>query len=643
LHTRVEPIALERDADGTPFAPTYGDVYHARAGAFAQARHVFLGGNDLPARWAGRAAFTILETGFGLGTNFLATWQAWRDDPERPARLHFVSIEKHPIRATDLLDVHADVPGIGPLARAVARQWPLPLPGLHRLDFEDDRVTLTLAFGDISDVLPALRLGADAFYLDGFAPARNPAMWSAPVLRSLGRLARDGATCATWTVARDVLDGLRTAGFVPEKRPGFATKREMLAARFAPAYRVRRHAPPAVVAWPERSAVVVGAGLAGAHTAAALARRGWRVTVVDRHATPAAETSANPAGALHPVVTRDDSVLARLSRAGFFLARRVLDRHPDAALAARCGFIECAVDAGGHARQRATAEMLGFPPQFVRCVDAAEASVIVGQPVAHGGLWYPEAGWVRPARLCATLLAAHDARVRFVGAREVSRLVAVDDGWRLDDATGAAIASAPVVVLAPGHGLAALAGQSTLRPDAVRGQLTLVPVSQCRPPATIVGGDGYCMPAIDGTVVVGASYDDDADPAPRQAVDDTNLARIAQLMPGFPGGAAPRDLAARVGFRSVAVDRLPVIGAALDEPAALADPAAFASAHCRDLPRRPGLHVAGALASRGLVNAALAGETIASLVEGEPPPIEGDLLDAIDPARLALRTRRRAR
>lgn len=642
MHTRVEPIALERDADGTPFAPAYGDVYHARAGAFAQARHVFLGGNELPSRWAGRDAFTILETGFGLGTNFLATWQAWRDDPQRPARLHFVSIEKHPIRAIDLLDVHVDDPAIAPLARALARQWPLPLPGLHRLAFEDDRVTLTLALGDVTDVLPALRLGADAFFLDGFAPARNAAMWSAPVLRSLARLARDDATCATYTVARDVIDGLRAAGFVPQKRPGFGTKRDMLVARFAPAWRVRRHAPPAAATWPERSAVVVGAGLAGAHVAAALARRGWAVTVVDRHATQAAETSANPAGALHPVVTRDDNVLARLSRAGFFLARQALDRHADAALAARCGFIECAVDAAEHARQHATIEALGFPAGFVRCVDAAAASVIAGQTVAHGGLWYPEAGWVRPARWCSALLAQGD-RVRFVGGREVAHLAATGDAWRLHDASGAVIASAPVVVLAAGHGLAALAGQSTLRPDVVRGQLTLVPVARCRPPAAIVGGDGYCLPAIDGSVVVGASYDDDDDPAPRRAVDDANLARAAQLLPGFAADGASNDVAGRVGFRSVAVDRLPVTGAALDEPAARADPAAFASAHCLDLPRRRGLYVAGALASRGLANAALAGETIASLVAGEPPPIEADLLDAIDPARLALRTRRRSR
>lgn len=95
--TPLQPARLEFAADGTPYSAAFGDVYHSAHGGPAQARHVFLGGNDLPRRWQGRDRFVILETGFGLGLNFLAAWQAWQDDPQRCRRLHFVSFEKHPL------------------------------------------------------------------------------------------------------------------------------------------------------------------------------------------------------------------------------------------------------------------------------------------------------------------------------------------------------------------------------------------------------------------------------------------------------------------------------------------------------------------------------------------------------------------
>ncbi|MGH9938289.1 MAG: tRNA (5-methylaminomethyl-2-thiouridine)(34)-methyltransferase MnmD, partial [Blastocatellia bacterium] len=231
------------DADGTPFSPEYGDVYHSAESGPGQARHVFLGGNDLPARWSGARVFTVLEAGFGLGLNFLATWAAWCVDPGRPQRLHFVSVEKHPFAREGLAELHAHYPEFKSLAAQLQAAWPLPLPGLHRLHFENGRVTLTLALADVADILPKLRLAADAIYLDGFAPDRNPDMWTPAMMKALARLCRPGATAATYATARAVRDALAAAGFVPELRPGFGRKRHMLAARFSPP-RPPRHAPP---------------------------------------------------------------------------------------------------------------------------------------------------------------------------------------------------------------------------------------------------------------------------------------------------------------------------------------------------------------------------------------------------------------
>ena len=198
------PARLAFAADGTPVSEDYGDVYHSAGGGMAQARHVFLQGNGLPGRWQGRRAFTILETGFGFGLSFLATWRAWREDAARSERLHFVSIEKHPFAAGDLEVLFRQLPELKNESTQLIARWPMLLPGMHRIEFEGGNVVLTLFLGDVADGLPQLQLAADAFFLDGFSPPKNPEMWSPPLLRHLGRLAAPGATLATWSVAAPV-------------------------------------------------------------------------------------------------------------------------------------------------------------------------------------------------------------------------------------------------------------------------------------------------------------------------------------------------------------------------------------------------------------------------------------------------------
>lgn len=223
------PAELILAPDGTPVSPTYDDVYHSAAGGHAQARHVFLAGNDLPERWRGSDSFAILETGFGLGVNFMATWLAWRDDPQRCRTLQFISLEKHPFCVSDLATAHVAWPEFGELSAALREAWPPLVAGEHRVELDGGRVVLRLVFGDAAEVLPSLDAEADAFYLDGFSPAKNPDLWSPDICRALGRLARPGATVATWSVAGHVRQALGAAGFIVSKRPGFAGKRQMLA------------------------------------------------------------------------------------------------------------------------------------------------------------------------------------------------------------------------------------------------------------------------------------------------------------------------------------------------------------------------------------------------------------------------------
>ncbi|HEY0883694.1 MAG TPA: tRNA (5-methylaminomethyl-2-thiouridine)(34)-methyltransferase MnmD, partial [Ramlibacter sp.] len=276
----IEPARLSFAEDGTPYSGEFGDVYHSRGGGLEQARFVFLGGNRLPERWHDRDAFTIVETGFGLGLNFLATWAAWRDDERRCDRLHFVSVERHPFRRDDLATLHARWPELVPLAAELQAHWPVLTPGIHRLHLDGGRVILTLLLGDAPDLIPELQCRADAFYLDGFSPATNPDLWSAGLLHELSRLAAPGATLATWSVTGAVRRALGELGFRCERAAGFGGKRQMLRARFGDAGDAAAAASP-------RHALVIGAGLAGSSIANRLAERGWTVDVVDAAAGPA--------------------------------------------------------------------------------------------------------------------------------------------------------------------------------------------------------------------------------------------------------------------------------------------------------------------------------------------------------------------
>src|SRR6185503_6262206 len=218
------PARLAFAADGTPYSEEYGDVYHSAEGGPGQARHVFIQGNGLPDRWRAKSAFTILETGFGCGLNFLATWQAWQADPQRCERLHFASFEKHPFTRHDLEQLHARYPELAAQAAALHAAWPILVPAIHRLEFESGRVVLTLAFSDVQDALRDFRLAANAVYLDGFAPQKNPQMWTPAVMKAVARQCAGDATAATWSAASAVRDALLEAGFEVEKKTGFASK-----------------------------------------------------------------------------------------------------------------------------------------------------------------------------------------------------------------------------------------------------------------------------------------------------------------------------------------------------------------------------------------------------------------------------------
>lgn len=228
----------------TPRSKQFDDVYFSQADGLAETRHVFLDGNNLPANWENRPQFTIAETGFGTGLNFLAAWKLFRETAKPDARLDFISIEKYPLTKTEIqqyLNPWSDQ--LGEELRRLCEVYPDLEPpvetsspvcyaeeiggGKHILAVNDN-VTATLFIGDVNDILPKMETRVDCWFLDGFKPATNPEMWTDTVFQNMARLSNPGTTFATFTAAGIVKRGLKDAGFTVEKKDGFGFKRDML-------------------------------------------------------------------------------------------------------------------------------------------------------------------------------------------------------------------------------------------------------------------------------------------------------------------------------------------------------------------------------------------------------------------------------
>jgi tRNA 5-methylaminomethyl-2-thiouridine biosynthesis bifunctional protein len=623
----LEPARIAFDADGTPRSADYGDVYHNDTGGLGQARHVFIAGNGLPEAWAARENFAIFETGFGLGLNFLATWQAWRDDPRRAHRLHYFSVEKHPPDRDDLARAYRHHGELAPLSAQLVERWPERLAGFHRVHFEQGRVTLTLLFGDARHAVGQVQGRFDAFYLDGFSPERNPELWSPALMADLAWLAAPDATCATYTIARTVRDALTAAGFAVEKRPGYGSKRDMLAGRHAgPAQ------PDAAGLRPGSGPVaVVGAGIAGVAIAERLAARGREVILLEAQARPAQGATGNHVAIMMPVLALDETRLARLNRAAFLYALRRLEDLERAGHAPNwspCGVLQMPRSSELGERQARLMAEQGLPASFAGLVDAVEARARAGTRTAGGGWWFPRGGWVAPASLCAALLAAADESVRLLANAALARIEPAGDGWALYGHDGTRLTEAAAVVLAHSHGMLALPQAAHLPVRCFRGQVDHFPAQAGDPPRCVVCGDGYVAPPVDGLRCVGATFQRGRDTALHPDDHAANLARLAAMLPELAAGigAAPSG---RVGLRPVSPDKLPLLGAL---PLAAAQPA---PASHLEWPRRPGLYVATGYGARGLVWSHLMAELLASELCGEPLPLEGDLAAAVDPARFA--------
>ena len=554
--------SLVFEGEGQVSSADFGDVYFSRASGVAETQHVFLKGNGLPERFAGRPQFTIGELGFGTGLNFLVAWRAFLETTGPKQHLHYISVEKFPLTREQLAQLHPESP--------LLAYYPLRLPGWHRIHFE--RCTLTLGFGEAEALFGGIDASVDAWFLDGFAPAKNPDMWSDGLFASLARLSAPDATVATFTAAGFVKRGLAAQGFAMEKVRGFAHKRDMLVGRRAG---VLPQKPETVT-----SVLVVGAGIAGCTLAHALAERGVQVTLADKGMV-AGGASGNPAAVLYPQLTKFFTPATAWHLTGYGFMLRQLARW-------RAQGLDFRWEQPGMLRLpregEATLASLQLDPIIAHDISKAEAGEIAGTAVARDGAFLPQGSWIDPGALCRAL--AQHANITLREQWNIAAITRQGAPWQ---AAAALLPEIPMPI-----------GRSA-------GQVSLLPMGA--PVKCIVNHRGYVIPA-DGQCIVGATYDrSDFSCAVTEANHAENLQHAREALPDWQGDTA---LDGRVSIRATTPDKLPYVGRVHD-----------------------GLYVSVGHGSRGMISAPLAAEVLAAQLVGEMVPLTPVLRAAINPLRRA--------
>ena len=706
---------IEWNEQNQPISSTFGDVYFSRTSGIEETEYVFMAQNGLLERWntisedLNNHCFTIGETGFGTGLNFLVAAKTWLEQTDS-GTLHFVSVEKFPLSKPDLqkslslwpefcTKLAKEQPDKKPsdeltnLIKCLLDQYPPAVAGIHRLSLANNRIVLTLMYGDAEKMFSSLqgsdhplfnRHGnptIDAWFLDGFAPAKNPEMWTEKLFQAIANLSNSNTTFSTFTAAGVVRRGLTDVGFEVEKVPGFGHKREMLKGKFKyeamlgakenrdkdwqPATFNSPHQPPWYLQLSPKTrpenAIVIGGGIAGCSTAKALAERGVAVTLLERHDNLAQEASGNPQGILYPKLSIGDSLLSHFGLMALLNVSRyhtvLLDENSlsdKRNLGQRCGVLVLPKSEKDQLEFKQIAQR--FPQELVQLLEGNQLDQKAGLPLENTiGLFFPHLGWINPPISCQLLV---DHPLIQVKKAEVEEIIYEGNTWQALDSQGSLLSSAQTLVIACGFDSSRFHQTQHLPLKKIRGQITNLPTTaQSEKLQTVLCGEGYIAPSINGTHTLGATYNfgetstdisitdhqknleqlATTDQGMANAITDTTVETISQI--------SLEKLSGRAAFRCTTPDYLPIAGPAPKLESYVENYQLLKKNARSHIPIAgecwPGLYLNIGHGSRGLSYAPLCAEFVASHACNEIPPLELDLRQAIHPGRFIIRDLKR--
>lgn len=668
---------VQFNENGTPIAEHFDDVYFSKDDAEAETRYVFIANNQLPQRWENWRSriFTIGETGFGTGLNFLVAAQALIEFKQRFPQnglyhLHFISTEKYPLPQEDWQQALRPFQHLA-LCKELTAIKVYPVTGCQRFDFsyQDIQFTLDLWIGDVLDQLPNIQFEqagpVDAWFLDGFAPSKNPDMWQPELFTEMARLSHSTTTFATFTAAGFVKRALQAADFKVEKRPGFGRKREMLAGQ----YRVPlvsnsmlktpylKRAPANVGDCSTPNIAIIGGGIAAACAAYALSRRGSNVTVFTQAMQLADAASGNPQAAVYPQLNAQPSYLSQIQVASFAyckqfytgLAKRGANYQHD-----WCGVLQVGFSDTVQQRQQKLISNNIWPNSLIYPINRHQAARLAGVEIPYEGLFIPDAGWLVPADVVrATLDAASQLSIVNVKygtcITEVTHTDVDGVNIRLQTSAGMEQQHFDAVVFATGHYSRQLPILDQIPMSLTRGQVesinTQVPLPELH---TVLCHKGYLTPQLNGRHALGSTYvKQDTSSEYRAAESALNLATQAKSLAACDWAQVLKhDNVGRASVRCSTPDHLPLVGAIPNCEKQQQQYTGFMEKRRRELPQHPAVYantfVLTGLGSRGFTTAPLMAEILASQMFAEAAPLSRDLLAAINPNRFLLRSLKRS-
>jgi tRNA 5-methylaminomethyl-2-thiouridine biosynthesis bifunctional protein len=634
--------------DKTPYSPAYDDIYYSKFGGVGETLHVFFRPNRIRERIREKRGIRIAELGFGTGLNFAVTVNEVLQ--EKDAHLEYISIEKHPL-TTDQMDAALSAfPELADYRKRILPLLPLPLPGFHRVKI-DSRIELTLLFGDAIDMLRDLVAEIDAWYLDGFTPAKNPGMWNDSIYAQMARLSIPSSTVSTYSAAGAVRRGLEAMGFRIEKIPGYGSKKEMLAGTFEGPSESTLHAGegfrreerpwfhiPKGDYIRDDSAIVIGAGVAGSSIAYSLSLRGIHSIVIDREEGAARKASGNPFGILYPSLTAAQTNSGTLGLTGFCHTIAHLNRLRELGYESvyeQCGMLLITRD--DRDRERQLKSIRGLPESFVRYLDTREAERRAGVRLSDGGLYFPDAGIVKPGRLCEENIRASGCDTIY--NTEIVRIEQRGRIWRVYDPDDNRVAEAPFLILAGGYESGRYPETDWIPISPVFGQIACTEADASSAHLQMaLSGDTYITPPREGLHVIGAAYrrersDERADP-------NLTALLLADHNAGMSNMRFERATSERASFRAASEDYLPVAGPVPDASyfREAYGGLAFGKTHFAETARHhQGLYILSGLGSKGLAFAPLCAELIASMISNGALPSQKSVIDALNPSRFLIR------
>lgn len=661
----VQPAEIQFNENQTPVSTRFDDVYFSNQDGLAEARYVFFEGNNLWERWKVHTEphFVIAETGFGTGLNFLAVSQLFTQFQQSYPnatlkRLYFLSFEKYPLSMEQLAIAHSHYNELTEWAKRLQQKWTMPLvAGCYRLHF--DNITLDLWLGDVMDNLPQLgdymANKIDAWFLDGFAPSKNPQMWQEELFQQMYRFTKPEGTFATFTAASSVRKGLLQAGFEVEKRKGFGQKRECLTGK-----KIFENAPHFIPQTPwylPQSAdlthgtdiAIVGGGIASLFCALSLLERGAKVTLYCADEEPALNASGNKQGAFYPQLSDDDEINIRFYIHAFFygLQRLAQARQHFSFEHDFCGVALCAYNEKSAVKIRKIFQ-LGLPTTLIQPQTIEQLSEKAGLPLPCGGAFIPQGAWLAPREFVQNGFAyLQSIGLEIKKLQKIARLEQQNQGWILQNEQGETFHH-NIVVLANGHQLTEFTQTEHLPLYPVRGQVSQIPSSPTlQKLKTVLCYDGYITPVdrAQTSHCIGASHvRNNATRYFSETEQQENQEKIQRNLTGvdWVNEVNCRDNQARIGVRCAVRDRIPMMGNVPNFAQQVKEYHNLFNLRRRKQPIKsavnfPNLFLIGALNSRGLTSAPILGESLASLIFNEPLPLSEEIIHTLSANRSWIR------